>query len=178
MISLQIGVLCPYVTLKTKVTPPQRARYKSHEPWVYLEKATGAVYFAHYTCMAWYGLKMYIKLIAYQIYILDQTMNIFKTWNNIINVFFSFPYYMILLMDILNILEKFAVIQSRNGSENSIDKVKLYQRGMWVEQYISEGDKYYLIKQDFLIEPCLVSLCWFLLVNIYTNFNPSINWIY
>lgn len=33
---------------------------------------------------------------------------------------------MILLMDILNILEKFAVIQSRNGSENSIDKVKLY----------------------------------------------------
>lgn len=56
---------------------------------------------------------------------------------------------MILLMDILNILEKFAVIQSRNGSENSIDKVKLYQRGMRVEQYISEGDKYYLIKQDF-----------------------------
>lgn len=85
---------------------------------------------------------------------------------------------MILLMDILNILEKFAVIQSRNGSENSIDKVKLYQRGMRVEQYISEGDKYYLIKQDFLIETCLVSLCWFLLVNIYTNFNPSINWIY
>lgn len=73
--------------------------------------------------------------------------------------FFSFPYYMILLMDILNILEKFAVIQSRNGSENSIDKVKLYQRGMRVEQYISEGDKYYLIKQDFLIETCLVSLC-------------------
>lgn len=60
------------------------------EPCVYLEKATGAVYFAYYTCMAGYDFK-----------------NVFKV--NCLNIkqhykYFFYPYYMILLLDILNIL--------------------------------------------------------------------------
>ncbi|XP_048734036.1 uncharacterized protein LOC125650107 isoform X2 [Ostrea edulis] len=55
VISHQIDENCPYMTLKTKVTPSQRARDKPHEPWVYLEKASGSVYCAHCTCMAGLG---------------------------------------------------------------------------------------------------------------------------
>lgn len=57
--SHEIDKHCPYLALKTKVTPSQRAEDKPHEPLVYLEKATGAVYCAHCTCMAGYGFKKY-----------------------------------------------------------------------------------------------------------------------
>ncbi|CAC5397536.1 unnamed protein product [Mytilus coruscus] len=46
---------CPFMVLKAKVTPSQRARDKPHEPWVYLEKSNGTVYCAHCTCMAGLG---------------------------------------------------------------------------------------------------------------------------
>ncbi|XP_069108751.1 uncharacterized protein [Argopecten irradians] len=46
---------CPFIALKTKVTPSQRARDKPHQPWVYLHKDTGKVYCAHCTCMAGLG---------------------------------------------------------------------------------------------------------------------------
>ncbi|VDI16885.1 Hypothetical predicted protein [Mytilus galloprovincialis] len=46
---------CPFMALKTKVTPSQRARDKPHQPWVYLDKRTGTVYCAHCTCMAGLG---------------------------------------------------------------------------------------------------------------------------
>ncbi|CAC5420381.1 unnamed protein product [Mytilus coruscus] len=46
---------CPFMVLKAKVTPSQRARDKPHEPWVYLEKSSGTVYCAHCTCMAGLG---------------------------------------------------------------------------------------------------------------------------
>ncbi|XP_041374186.1 uncharacterized protein LOC121387226 [Gigantopelta aegis] len=46
---------CPFIALKSKVTPSQRARDKPHEPWVFLEKNSGTVYCAHCTCMAGLG---------------------------------------------------------------------------------------------------------------------------
>ncbi|XP_041354900.1 uncharacterized protein LOC121372566 isoform X1 [Gigantopelta aegis] len=46
---------CPFMAMKAKVTPSQRARDKPHEPWVYLEKNSGTVYCAHCTCMAGLG---------------------------------------------------------------------------------------------------------------------------
>ncbi|XP_021342823.1 uncharacterized protein LOC110443137 [Mizuhopecten yessoensis] len=42
---------CPFIALKAKVTPSQRARDKPHQPW----KNTGTVYCAHCTCMAGLG---------------------------------------------------------------------------------------------------------------------------
>ncbi|XP_036002672.1 uncharacterized protein LOC118565784 [Fundulus heteroclitus] len=55
VLSHQIDPSCPYIALKTKVTPSQRIRDKPHEPWVYLEKSSGTVYCAHCTCMAGLG---------------------------------------------------------------------------------------------------------------------------
>ena len=42
----------PFCLLKSKVTPSMRIRDKPHEPWVYLNRETAAVYCAHCTCMA------------------------------------------------------------------------------------------------------------------------------
>ncbi|XP_033729776.1 uncharacterized protein LOC117318968 [Pecten maximus] len=55
VISNPIADDCPFVALKAKVTPSQRARDKPHEPWVYLQKSSGTVYCAHCTCMAGLG---------------------------------------------------------------------------------------------------------------------------
>ena len=42
----------PFCALRAKVTPSQRITEKPHQPWVYLDKQTAAVYCAHCTCMA------------------------------------------------------------------------------------------------------------------------------
>lgn len=74
------------------------------EPCVYLEKATGAVYFAYYTCMAGYDFKNVFKVncLISNIYFASNNehfQNIKQHYK-----YFFYPYYMILLLDILNIL--------------------------------------------------------------------------
>ena len=54
VLSNSVDDKCPFIAMKSKVTPSQRARDKPHEPWVYLEKNSGTVYCAHCTCMAGY----------------------------------------------------------------------------------------------------------------------------
>ncbi|CAG2215690.1 unnamed protein product [Mytilus edulis] len=51
----QVSDDSPFIAIKAKVTPSQRAREKPHQPWVYLDKASAAVYCAHCTCMAGLG---------------------------------------------------------------------------------------------------------------------------
>uniref|UniRef100_A0A8C6TKY7 Uncharacterized protein n=1 Tax=Neogobius melanostomus TaxID=47308 RepID=A0A8C6TKY7_9GOBI len=50
-----ISETSPYCALRAKVTPSQRVTEKPHQPWVYLNKNTAAVFCAHCTCMAGLG---------------------------------------------------------------------------------------------------------------------------
>lgn len=81
-----------------------RPRKHHHRALVYLEKATGAVYFAYYTCMAGYDFKNVFKVncLISNIYFASNNehfQNIKQHYK-----YFFYPYYMILLLDILNIL--------------------------------------------------------------------------
>ncbi|KAH3822281.1 uncharacterized protein LOC127881093 [Dreissena polymorpha] len=50
-----IGDNVPFCALRAKVIPSQRVSEKPHQPWVYLDKQSSAVFCAHCTCVAGLG---------------------------------------------------------------------------------------------------------------------------